>query len=149
VVLTAVAALATAASRVAQPRLGRAALPSGRLFGPGQRCYQAEPATTATASTATSSLRRTSHPAETLQASLLMIPDQASRSLRTVLEWRVARWPRLARSTQLETICRKARAAVKAAPKPVAGSLSEQVAMLKAASAALGKEEVKRIIDLL
>jgi hypothetical protein len=38
--------------------------------------------------------------------------------------------------------------AAKAAPKPAASSLSHQVAMLKAASAALGKEEAKRIIDL-
>ena len=34
------------------------------------------------------------------------------------------------------------------AAKPRASSISEQVAMLKAASAALGKEEAKRIIDL-
>jgi hypothetical protein len=40
------------------------------------------------------------------------------------------------------------REAAKAAPKAAASSLSQQVAMLKAASAALGKEEAKRIIDL-
>lgn len=39
--------------------------------------------------------------------------------------------------------------AVKAAPKPAATSLSEHVAMLKQVAGAIGKEEAKKILDLL